>query len=55
MLYLMTRHSCVHVKSREKVLILPLEIEKWRFTNLIEMVRKAKHVREAQLNNNAAA
>lgn len=55
MLYMMTRHNRVHVKSRDKVLILPLEVEERRITNLIEMVRKAKHVREAHLNDKAAA
>ncbi|WP_299822525.1 hypothetical protein [uncultured Pontibacter sp.] len=51
MLYLMTRHNRVHVKSQNGTMVLPLEVEEERVANLIEMVRTAKHTRQAQLQH----
>ncbi|MBC5992809.1 hypothetical protein [Pontibacter cellulosilyticus] len=54
MLFFMTRNRRVHIKTHDGVMILPLEIEEKGISNLIEMVRKAKHARQSQLQNCAA-
>ncbi|WP_439881215.1 hypothetical protein ACSX1A_18995 [Pontibacter sp. MBLB2868] len=49
MLYMMTRQRRVHVKSTHGVVILPLEVEEKRMSNLIDMVRQAQQNRKSQL------
>lgn len=55
MLFLMTRHRCVHVKTHDKVMVLPLEVDETRIKNLVDMVKRAKHSRQFQILNKTAA
>lgn len=54
MLYFMTRQNRIHINTRNGVTVLPLEVEESRISNLIEMVRKAKHNRVEQLKHQTA-
>lgn len=54
MLFLMTRQRRIHVKTTDKVMVLPFDVEEKRVSSLVEMVRKAKQARLQQLGRQAA-
>lgn len=48
-LYFMTIRRRLHVKTATGNVVLPLEVDERLISNLIEMVRKAKHTRQEEL------
>ncbi|MFD2512967.1 hypothetical protein ACFSRY_03750 [Pontibacter locisalis] len=54
MLYIMTRQRRVHVRSTDTQVILPLEVEEKRISNLIDMVRQAQQNRKVKLDFDSA-
>lgn len=52
-LYFTNSQHRVHIKSQNKTMILPLEVKGRSVNTLIDMVRKAKHNRNSQLEHEA--